>query len=47
MVVLSVALEKGLHRRLAIAALDENASMNELIRLAVRKWLKQHHRPKG
>ncbi len=47
MVILSVALEKRLHHRLAIAPLDENASMNEIIRLAVRKWLKQRDRPKG
>ena len=39
MVTLNVALEKDMHRELAIAGLDENASMNELIRDAVKEWL--------
>ena len=46
MVILSVAFEKNLHRRLAISALDANASMNELIREAVREWLHRHDRRK-
>ena len=39
MVVLSIGLPKDLHRELAIAGLDENASMNELVRDAIQEWL--------
>lgn len=39
MVVTNVALEKKLHRRLAIAALDEEAAITHLVREAVREWL--------
>jgi predicted HicB family RNase H-like nuclease len=40
MIILSVALPPELHRKLALAALDERASMNELIRLAVADYLR-------
>ena len=43
MVVMTVALEQNVHRRLAIAGLDENATMAELIRQAVREWLDRRH----
>ena len=39
MVVTTVALEPGLHRRLAIAAVEDNAALTELVREAVREWL--------
>ena len=39
MVVLSIGLPKALHRKLAIAGLDDNASMNELVRDAIQEWL--------
>jgi len=39
MVVLSIGLPKDLHRKLAIAGLNENASMNELVRDAIQEWL--------
>jgi predicted transcriptional regulator len=39
MVVTTVALEEDLHRRLAIAALDDKAAITELAREAVREWL--------
>lgn len=39
MVVLSVALPSALHRRLAIAGLDRNIAMNEMIRRAVAEYL--------
>jgi len=39
MITLTVAMEPALHRRLAIAGLDENSSMNELIRQAIREFL--------
>lgn len=41
MVIMSVALPRDLHRELAIAALDEHAASNELIRLAIREFLKR------
>lgn len=41
---MSVAFEKEIHRRLAIAALDDNSAMNELIRQAVREWLDRRDR---
>lgn len=39
MIVMSVALPRKLHRELAIAALDEHAASNELMRLAIREYL--------
>lgn len=39
--IMSVALPRDLHRELAIAALDEHAASNELIRLAIREFLKR------
>ena len=39
MVVTSVAFDQKLHRRLAIAAVEENAALTELVRQAVREWL--------
>jgi predicted HicB family RNase H-like nuclease len=47
MVVLTVALPPELHRELAIAALDGHASINELIRVAVREYLDRANRRKG
>ena len=44
MVVTTVALEPDLHRRLALAGLDENATMAELIRQAIREWLDRRDR---
>lgn len=41
MVVTTVALPPDLHRALAIAALEEGAASAELIREAVREWLKR------
>ena len=39
MVVTTVALDRELHRRLAIAAVEDNAALTELVRQAVREWL--------
>ncbi len=39
MVVTSVAFDQKLHRRLAIAAVEDNAALTELVRQAVREWL--------
>ncbi len=47
MVVLSIGLPKDLHRKLAIAALDENASMNELVRDAIQDWMGQREKERA
>ncbi len=39
MVVTTVALEKELHQRLAIAAVEDNAALTELVRRAISDWL--------
>lgn len=39
MVVTNIALDKTLHRRLAIAALDEGSAITHVVREAVREWL--------
>ncbi len=44
MVLMSLALDPDLHRRLKILALKERASINELIREAVRAWLDARNR---
>ena len=47
MVVLSIGLPKALHRKLAIAGLDENASMNELVRDAIQEWLARQEKKRA
>ncbi len=44
MVVTTVALEQELHRRVAIAAVEDNAAITELIRQAIREWLDRRER---
>lgn len=39
MVVTTVALDVDLHRRLAIAAVEDGAALTELVRQAVGQWL--------
>jgi predicted transcriptional regulator len=39
MVVTTIALDPGLHHRLAIAAVEERSAMTELVRQAVAEWL--------
>ena len=39
MIITTTALEPELHRRLAIAAVEENAAINELLRQAAKEWL--------
>jgi predicted DNA-binding protein len=41
MVVTTVALPAELHKRLAIAALEDGAASAELIREAVSEWLQR------
>ena len=48
MTVTTIAFEPGLYRRLYLAAFDEKASINELVRWAVREWIeKRASRRKG
>jgi hypothetical protein len=47
MIVTTVALPPDLHRRLAMAALEDNAASAELIRQAIEEWLSRRKRPKG
>jgi len=47
MVVTTVAFPADLHKRLAIAALEDNAASAELIRQAVEEWLSRRMRQKG
>ena len=47
MVVTTVALPPVLHRRLVLAALEENAASAELIREAVEEWLDRRKRRGG
>jgi predicted transcriptional regulator len=44
MIITTVALPPDLHRRLAIAALDENAAIAEVIREAVRHYVDAHEK---
>lgn len=46
MVVTTVALDRELHRRLAIAAVEDNAAITELVREAIRKWLDRREGPR-
>jgi predicted transcriptional regulator len=39
MIVTTIALPHELHRRLAIAALEDRAASSELIREAIAEWL--------
>lgn len=44
MILTTVALPPDLHRRLALAALEENAAAAELIREAVREYLSRREK---
>ncbi len=46
MVITSVALDQKLHRRLAIAAVEDNAAITEVVRQAVREWLDRRDKQK-
>ena len=45
--VTSIALDHATHRQLAVAAVEENTAMTELIREAVREWLKSRKKRGG
>ena len=47
MILTTVALPADLHKRLAIAAIEEHAASAELIREAIEAWLKARKRAKG
>ena len=48
MVTSTIALDKDIHRRLALIAVEENTAITELVREAVAQWLAQHeHQRKG
>jgi len=42
--VTTVALKEGMHRRLAIAAIEESTVMTELVRRALAEWLDRRGR---
>ncbi len=44
--ITTVALPEDLHKQLAIAAIEENAAMTELLRDIVREYLKTRNRPR-
>ena len=44
MMITSVALDEALHRRLAIAAVEDNAAITELVRQAIAEWLNKRDR---
>ena len=44
MVVTSVALDQQLHRRLAIAGVEDNTAITEILRQAAREWLDRRDR---
>jgi len=47
MILTTVALPADLHKRLAIAAIEEHAASAELIREAIEAWLAARKRAKG
>jgi hypothetical protein len=47
MVVTTLALPPALHKRLAVAALEERAASAELIREAITEWLDRRKRRGG
>jgi hypothetical protein len=47
MVVTTVALPPDVHRRLAIAAIEDGAASAELIREAIVEWLERRRKRKG
>ncbi len=47
MIVTTMALERELHTRLAIAAVQENAAITELARQAVKEWLDRRDQKRG
>ena len=46
MVVTTIALPPELHKRLAIAAIEDGAAATELVREAIREWLDRRTRGK-
>lgn len=46
MIVTTIALPPELHKRLAIAAIEDGAAGAELIREAIKEWLDRRKRSK-
>ncbi len=46
MVVTTIALDRALHQRLAIAAVEDNLALTEVVRQAAREWL-DRRKPTG
>ena len=44
MIVTTIALAPELHRRLAIAAVEDRAAITELVRAALAEWLDRRER---
>ncbi len=44
MVVTTIALSPKLHRRLAMAAIEDNAAMTELVRESIKEYLERRGR---
>jgi predicted transcriptional regulator len=47
MIVTTIALPPDLHKRLAIAALEDGAASSYLIREAITEWLDRRKRKRG
>jgi predicted DNA-binding protein len=47
MIVTTLALPPELHKRLAVAAIEDGAASAELIREAIAEWLARRKRGKG
>jgi len=46
MIVTTIALDEDLHRRLAIAAVEDGAALTELVRQALGEWLDRRRKRK-
>ena len=44
MIVTTIALDRALHRRLALASVEKHAAIAELLRQAAREWLDRTNR---
>ena len=47
MVTTSVALDGKIHRRLAIAGVEEDSAMTEIMRQAIEEWLDRRDKKRG
>ena len=47
MVITTVAMDRKLHRRLALAALEEDTARTEIMRQAITEWLDRYDKLRG